>query len=175
MPASRSIRCIRAPAIELRMPRVYFGQRGIQAVTALTPKRHLADGAGALSGARRGHRAAANSTILATGQQPDPKASTGKILAGRARGRRPRSCGSGYGVPEPDDAAMADHWRKTWMLRSRSSSRFKRTFQRDRKGAFRDRGACASEQVGLKDFCRPISRGNLSGAGVAACQPFAAP
>ena len=134
------------PAIELHEASVVFGS-GEKAVTALTPTTLRMDRGDFL--ALVGPSGCGKSTILRLASNLI-KPSTGQILlGGRDAAAKEMRIGMAFQNPTMLPWLTIE---KNVMLPLKIVEPFKRSFQRDKKGAYRDRVHALLAQVGLKDF-----------------------
>lgn len=133
-------------AIELREASVVFG-KGPQAVTALTPTTLRMDRGDFL--ALVGPSGCGKSTILRLVSNLIQPSSGHVLLGGREASAKALRIGMAFQNPTMLPWLTVE---KNVMLPLKIVEPFKRTFQRDRKGAYRDRVHALLAQVGLRDF-----------------------
>lgn len=134
------------PAIELHDASVVFGS-GPQAVTALSPTTLRMERGDFL--ALVGPSGCGKSTILRLASNLIQPSSGNVLLGGRAAAAKELRIGMAFQNPTMLPWLTIE---KNVMLPLKIVEPFKRTFQRDRTGAYRDRVHALLEQVGLKDF-----------------------
>jgi NitT/TauT family transport system ATP-binding protein len=136
----------RRPAIELQDASVVFG-KGEQCVTALSPTTLRMDRGDFL--ALVGPSGCGKSTILRLVSNLIQPSSGHVLLGGRAAAAKELRIGMAFQNPTMLPWLSVE---KNVMLPLKIVEPFKRTFQRERTGAYRDRVHELLEQVGLKDF-----------------------
>jgi NitT/TauT family transport system ATP-binding protein len=136
----------RRPAIELQAASVVFG-KGEQCVTALSPTTLRMDRGDFL--ALVGPSGCGKSTILRLVSNLIQPSSGHVLLGGRAAAAKELRIGMAFQNPTMLPWLSVE---KNVMLPLKIVEPFKRTFQRERTGAYRDRVHDLLEQVGLKDF-----------------------
>ncbi len=134
------------PAIELQEASVVFG-KGPQAVTALSPTTLRMDRGDFL--ALVGPSGCGKSTILRLASNLIQPSSGHVLLGGRDAAAKELRIGMAFQNPTMLPWLTIE---KNVMLPLKIVEPFKRTFHRDRKGAYRDRVHALLAQVGLKDF-----------------------
>ncbi len=134
------------PAIELHDASVVFGT-GEKAVTALTPTTLRMDRGDFL--ALVGPSGCGKSTILRLASNLIKPSSGQILLGGRDAAAKEMRIGMAFQNPTMLPWLTIE---KNVMLPLKIVEPFKRSFQRDKKGAYRDRVHALLAQVGLKDF-----------------------
>jgi NitT/TauT family transport system ATP-binding protein len=134
------------PAIELHEASVVFGN-GEKAVTALTPTTLRMERGDFL--ALVGPSGCGKSTILRLTSNLIKPSSGQILLGGRDAAAKEMRIGMAFQNPTMLPWLTIE---KNVMLPLKIVEPFKRSFQRDRKGAYRDRVHALLAQVGLKDF-----------------------
>lgn len=134
------------PAIELQDASVVFGS-GDKAVTALSPTTLRMERGDFL--ALVGPSGCGKSTILRLASNLIQPSSGNVLLGGRAASAKELRIGMAFQNPTMLPWLTIE---KNVMLPLKIVEPFKRTFQRDRKGAYRDRVHALLAQVGLRDF-----------------------
>ncbi len=134
------------PAIELQDASVVFG-KGTQSVTALSPTTLRMDRGDFL--ALVGPSGCGKSTILRLASNLIQPSSGHVLLGGREAAAKELRIGMAFQNPTMLPWLTIE---KNVMLPLKIVEPFKRTFQRDRKGEYRDRVHALLAQVGLKDF-----------------------
>jgi NitT/TauT family transport system ATP-binding protein len=145
-PAAQSHPVHRRPAIELQDASVVFGS-GPQAVVALSPTTLKMERGDFL--ALVGPSGCGKSTILRLASNLIQPSAGHVLLGGREMAARELRIGMAFQNPTMLPWLTIE---KNVMLPLKIVEPFKRTFQRDRKGAYRDRVHALLAQVGLKDF-----------------------
>ena len=145
-PASRTNPVHSRPAIELQEASVVFG-KGPQSVTALSPTTLRMERGDFL--ALVGPSGCGKSTILRLVSNLIQPSSGLVLLGGREVAAKELRIGMAFQNPTMLPWLTIE---KNVMLPLKIVEPFKRTFQQDRKGAYRDRVHALLAQVGLKDF-----------------------
>lgn len=145
-PAAQAHPVHRRPAIELQDASVVFGS-GPQAVVALSPTTLKMERGDFL--ALVGPSGCGKSTILRLASNLIQPSAGHVLLGGREMAARELRIGMAFQNPTMLPWLTIE---KNVMLPLKIVEPFKRTFQRDRKGAYRDRVHALLAQVGLKDF-----------------------
>jgi NitT/TauT family transport system ATP-binding protein len=133
-------------AVELRDASVVFG-RGAQAVTALSPTTLALESGDFV--ALVGPSGCGKSTILRLVSGLIAASSGAVLLGGREAAARELRIGMAFQNPTMLPWLTIE---QNVMMPLKIVEPFKRTFRRDRRGAFRDRVHALLAQVGLKDF-----------------------
>lgn len=145
-PASRSNPVHPRPAIELQDASVVFGS-GDKAVTALSPTTLRMERGDFL--ALVGPSGCGKSTILRLASNLIQPSSGNVLLGGREVAAKELRIGMAFQNPTMLPWLTIE---KNVMLPLKIVEPFKRTFQQDKKGAYRDRVHALLAQVGLQDF-----------------------